>query len=322
MSAPPPPFNPPPISPPPALPTPPPLSSLIPNAAVTGSPPPPPPPPPAGFRSADSTSFPPPAMTGFPTTIPAPPSPYPSSAHPPVVPPPVVPPPVVATAALLPVNFPPPPPRGGGVMAGSMPGGVQVPNETLYCNNLNDKVHRTDLVALLYELFIPYGSVINVIVKAPAKSKKGGDGGEEGGGAGGKASSTTTGKYAPRLRGQAFVVFTDVAGATTAMRCVQGRVFLDKTIRIQFARQKSDATLKRMPNYYKLRPNPLKTTTQQDDNKTAKSAGTAGQDTDMGGDKGAGEVAPTEAAAAVISRVTNMQQQQQQHTTSVVMQQR
>eukprot|EP00922_Rhytidocystis_sp_ex-Travisia-forbesii_P010609 GHVS01015559.1.p1 GENE.GHVS01015559.1~~GHVS01015559.1.p1 ORF type:complete len:315 (-),score=97.98 GHVS01015559.1:187-1131(-) len=314
MSA-PPPFNPPPLSPPPALPTPPPLSSLIANAAVTGSPPPPPPPPPAGFRSAETPSFPPPAMTGFPTSIPAPP--YPPSAQPPVVPP------AAATAALLPVNFPPPPPRGGGVMAGAMPGGVQVPNETLYCNNLNDKVHRSDLVALLYELFIPYGSVINVIVKAPAKSKKGGgDGGDEAGGAADKAAATTTGKYAPRLRGQAFVVFTDVAGATTAMRCVQGRVFLDKTIRIQFARQKSDATLKRMPNYYKLRPNPLKTTAQHDDTKTAKSAGSAGKDTDMGGEKGAGEVAPTEAAAAVISRVTNMQQQQQQHTTAVVMQQR
>ena len=45
----------------------------------------------------------------------------------------------------------------------------------------------------------------------------------------------------PKKRGQAFVVFRDVAAAAGAMRAVQGAAFLGKALRVQYAKSKSDA---------------------------------------------------------------------------------
>ena len=45
----------------------------------------------------------------------------------------------------------------------------------------------------------------------------------------------------PKKRGQAFVVFRDVAAAAAAMRALQSKTFLGKPMRIQFAKTKSDA---------------------------------------------------------------------------------
>ena len=47
-----------------------------------------------------------------------------------------------------------------------------------------------------------------------------------------------------KLRGQAWVVFADVASATEAMRAMQGFPFYDKPMRITYAKTKSDATAK------------------------------------------------------------------------------
>ncbi|KAG2439882.1 hypothetical protein HYH02_010512 [Chlamydomonas schloesseri] len=47
-----------------------------------------------------------------------------------------------------------------------------------------------------------------------------------------------------RLRGQAWVVFTDTAAATNALRTMQGFPFFDKPIRITYAKTKSDAVAK------------------------------------------------------------------------------
>ena len=47
-----------------------------------------------------------------------------------------------------------------------------------------------------------------------------------------------------KLRGQAWVVFADVAAATAAMRAMQGFPFYDKPMRIAYAKTKSDATAK------------------------------------------------------------------------------
>lgn len=56
-----------------------------------------------------------------------------------------------------------------------------------------------ELRAQLYYLFSPYGKVIDVV------AQKG-----------------------PKKRGQAFVVFRDLAGATSAMRSLDGELFYDK----------------------------------------------------------------------------------------------
>jgi U2 small nuclear ribonucleoprotein B'' len=73
------------------------------------------------------------------------------------------------------------------------------PNTTLYINNLNDKVQKDELRSQLYALFTTYGKIIDIVA---SKS--------------------------PKMRGQAFLVFSDLASATTALRACEGMVFYDK----------------------------------------------------------------------------------------------
>ncbi|KAG5646594.1 hypothetical protein DXG03_002898 [Asterophora parasitica] len=95
------------------------------------------------------------------------------------------------------------------------------PNATLYINNLNDKVTKEELKTQLYALFTTYGKIIDIVA---SKSKS--------------------------MRGQAFLVFTDLAGATSAMRACEGMVFYDKPLHIDYAKTKSWATLQREdPNF-------------------------------------------------------------------------
>lgn len=95
------------------------------------------------------------------------------------------------------------------------------PNTTLYLNNLNDKVNKDELRTQLFALFTTYGKIIDIIA---SKSQK--------------------------MRGQAFLVFTDLAGATSAMRACEGMMFYDKPMHIDYAKSKSYATLQREdPNF-------------------------------------------------------------------------
>lgn len=73
------------------------------------------------------------------------------------------------------------------------------PQATLYIKNLNDKVSKDELKHQLYALFTTYGRVIDVVA---LKTQK--------------------------MRGQAFIVFSDLAGATAALRACEGLVFYDK----------------------------------------------------------------------------------------------
>jgi len=75
------------------------------------------------------------------------------------------------------------------------------PNTTLYINNLNDKINKEELRTQLYALFATHGKVIDVVA---TKSSK--------------------------MRGQAFLVFADLAGATAAMRACAGMTFYDKPL--------------------------------------------------------------------------------------------
>lgn len=47
------------------------------------------------------------------------------------------------------------------------------------------------------------------------------------------------------MRGQAFLVFTDLAGATSAMRACEGMMFYDKPLHVDYAKSKSYATLQK-----------------------------------------------------------------------------
>jgi len=85
------------------------------------------------------------------------------------------------------------------------------PNQTLYINNLNEKIKVAELKCCLLELLSTYGEVIDIIAFGSIKKK-----------------------------GQAFAVFRDISCATNALRALQGFVFLDKPMRINYSKSKSD----------------------------------------------------------------------------------
>ena len=90
------------------------------------------------------------------------------------------------------------------------------PCETLYIQNLNEKIKCEELKILLYQLCAQYGSVLEVVAQR---------------------------RY--RMRGQAFVVYDSVQDATHALRVLQGYYFYGKPMKVSFARAKSDVIAKR-----------------------------------------------------------------------------
>eukprot|EP00126_Sphaerothecum_destruens_P015132 Sdes_comp9053_c0_seq1m486 len=91
-----------------------------------------------------------------------------------------------------------------------------LPNNTLYVNNINEKVKKETLKKALYFLFGQFGVVLDIV-----------------------AIKTF------RLRGQAFIVYQDIASATAALRSLQGFSFYEKPLKINYARTKSDIIAKR-----------------------------------------------------------------------------
>ncbi|XP_030464362.1 U2 small nuclear ribonucleoprotein B''-like isoform X2 [Syzygium oleosum] len=89
------------------------------------------------------------------------------------------------------------------------------PNQTIYIKNLNEKVKKEELKRSLYCLFSQYGRILDVV-----------------------ALKT------PKLRGQAWVAFSEVTAASNAVRQMQNFPFYDKPMRIQYAKEKSDCIAK------------------------------------------------------------------------------
>ncbi|XP_062504255.1 U1 small nuclear ribonucleoprotein A-like [Corticium candelabrum] len=89
------------------------------------------------------------------------------------------------------------------------------PNQTIYVNNLNEKIKKEELKRSLYAIFSQFGAILDIVAMKTLK-----------------------------MRGQAFVVFRDIGSATNALRSMQGFPFYDKPMRIQFARSKSDVISK------------------------------------------------------------------------------
>lgn len=90
------------------------------------------------------------------------------------------------------------------------------PSQTIYVSNIFDKIGKVELKKMLHCLFSQFGRILDIVC---VKSKA--------------------------LRGQAWVVFGDVASATNAMSNLQGFPFYDKPMRIQYAKGKSDVVAKR-----------------------------------------------------------------------------
>ncbi|KAJ8608428.1 hypothetical protein CTAYLR_010330 [Chrysophaeum taylorii] len=89
------------------------------------------------------------------------------------------------------------------------------PNQTVYINNLNEKIKKEVLKKSLYSVFSQFGKILDIVCCRGI-----------------------------RLRGQAWVVFAEVGSATNALRQMQGFPFYDKPMRIAFAKVKSDIVAK------------------------------------------------------------------------------
>ncbi|XP_041108873.1 U2 small nuclear ribonucleoprotein B''-like [Polyodon spathula] len=89
------------------------------------------------------------------------------------------------------------------------------PNHTIYINNVNDKIKKEELKRSLYALFSQFGQIVEIVALKTMK-----------------------------MRGQAFVVFKELASATNALRQMQGFPFYNKAMRIQYAKTDSDVISK------------------------------------------------------------------------------
>ncbi|KAG7653356.1 RNA recognition motif domain [Arabidopsis suecica] len=89
------------------------------------------------------------------------------------------------------------------------------PNQSIYIKNINEKIKKEELKRSLYCLFSHFGRILDVV-----------------------ALKT------PKLRGQAWVVFTEVTAASNAVRQMQNFPFYDKPMRIQYAKSTSDYVTK------------------------------------------------------------------------------
>ncbi|TCD67882.1 hypothetical protein EIP91_011816 [Steccherinum ochraceum] len=92
-----------------------------------------------------------------------------------------------------------------------------VPTETLYIQNLNEKIKIPVLKASLRGLFKSYGEVLDVVAHANL-----------------------------RMRGQAFVSFESPEIAAKALKEVKGFPLYSKPMQISFARTRSDAVVKKL----------------------------------------------------------------------------
>ncbi|GLU02602.1 hypothetical protein SLE2022_198470 [Rubroshorea leprosula] len=94
------------------------------------------------------------------------------------------------------------------------------PSQTIYIKNLNEKIKKEELKSSLYCLFSQYGRILDVV-----------------------ALKT------PKLRGQAWIVFSELTAASNAFRQMQNFPFYDKPMRIQYAKTKSDCIAKADGSY-------------------------------------------------------------------------
>jgi len=96
-----------------------------------------------------------------------------------------------------------------------MPEADAVPQETVYVNNLNDRINVEETKKSLYAAFSQFGPILDVVAMKTYK-----------------------------MRGQAFIVFRDISSASQAVRQMQGFPFYDKPMQLAYAKTKSDASSK------------------------------------------------------------------------------
>ncbi|XP_067640909.1 U1 small nuclear ribonucleoprotein A [Eurosta solidaginis] len=102
------------------------------------------------------------------------------------------------------------------------------PNQTIYINNLNEKIKKEELKKSLYAIFSQFGQILDIVALKTLK-----------------------------MRGQAFVVFKEIGSASNALRTMQGFPFYDKPMRIAYSKTDSDIVAK-IKGTFKERPKKVK----------------------------------------------------------------
>jgi U2 small nuclear ribonucleoprotein B'' len=92
---------------------------------------------------------------------------------------------------------------------------IALPNQTIYINNLNDKLSKELLRRELYVICSQFGGVLDVVAVKNSK-----------------------------MRGQAFVVFQHLTSASAALSKLQGFNFYGKPMKTSYCKSKSDAVAK------------------------------------------------------------------------------
>ncbi|KAI0066591.1 RNA binding protein [Artomyces pyxidatus] len=126
----------------------------------------------------------------------------------------------MAEVAPVPMVTDPAPPEGVEASAETVPSKPEEPefvSETLYIQNLNERIRIDVLKASLRGLFKSYGEVLDVVAHSNL-----------------------------RMRGQAFVSFESADIAKKALKEVKGFPLYSKPMQISFARTRSDAVVKRL----------------------------------------------------------------------------
>ncbi|CAB0031541.1 unnamed protein product [Trichogramma brassicae] len=98
------------------------------------------------------------------------------------------------------------------------------PNNTIYINNLNEKIKKEELKKSLYAIFSQFGQILDIVALKTLK-----------------------------MRGQAFVIFKEISSATNALRSMQGFPFYDKPMQINYSKTDSDIIAK-MKGTFQERP--------------------------------------------------------------------
>ncbi|KAK9499380.1 hypothetical protein O3M35_002426 [Rhynocoris fuscipes] len=116
------------------------------------------------------------------------------------------------------------------------------PNHTIYINNLNEKIKKDELKKSLYAIFSQFGQILDIVALKTLK-----------------------------MRGQAFVIFKEIASATNALRSMQGFPFYEKPMKIAYSKTDSDVIAK-LKGTYQERPKKAKRINPSDEPVESKKA--------------------------------------------------
>lgn len=97
---------------------------------------------------------------------------------------------------------------------------MSTPNNTIYINNINEKIKVDELKQGLYQLFSQFGDILEIHARKSF-----------------------------RMRGQAFIVYREINSATQAKSMLNGFPLFGKQIRINYSKNVSDVVWKSSSSY-------------------------------------------------------------------------